>query len=177
VESRIELKTILETERLILRPFQLGDEEALFAMNTNPDVIRYAGNTPFTSLDQARDTLTNVIFKDYEVLGYGRFALVLKETGKVIGFSGVKYIADIEETELGYRLMPEHWGKGLATESAIASIDFARVTLGLKRLVALVHPDNHASSKVVHKLGFSVERKISFALVNDVDVNLYARAI
>jgi ribosomal-protein-alanine N-acetyltransferase len=171
------LKTIIETERLILRPFQLGDEEALFAMNTHPDVIRYAGNTPFASLEMARDTLTNVIFKDYEVRGYGRFALVLKETGNVVGFSGVKYIADIEETELGYRLMPEHWGKGLATESAVASIDFARDTLGLKRLVALVHPDNHGSSKVVGKLGFGLERKISFGLIKDVDVDLYSRKL
>jgi ribosomal-protein-alanine N-acetyltransferase len=171
------LKTILETERLILRPFQFGDEDALFAMNTHPDVIRYAGNTPFASLDQARDILTNVIFKDYDVRGYGRFALVLKETGKVIGFSGVKYIADIEETELGYRLMPEHWGKGLATESAIASLDFARDTLGLKRLVALVHPDNHGSANVVSKLGFSLERQVSFGLIKDVDVDLYSREI
>jgi ribosomal-protein-alanine N-acetyltransferase len=171
------LKTIIETERLILRPFQLGDEEALFAMNTDPDVIRYAGNTPFASIDAAHDVLRNVIFKDYEVRGYGRFALVLKETGKVIGFSGVKYLADIEETELGYRLMPQHWGKGLASESAVASIDFARDTLGLKRLIALVHPDNHGSANVVRKLGFSVERTISFALVKDVDVDLFSREI
>jgi ribosomal-protein-alanine N-acetyltransferase len=171
------LKTILETERLVLRPFQLGDEEALFAMNTHPDVIRYAGNTPFASLEVARDTLTNVIFKDYEVRGYGRFALVLKGTGKVIGFSGVKYITDIEETELGYRLMPEHWGKGLATESAVASINFARDTLGLQRLVALVHPDNLGSANVVQKMGFSLERKLAFGLIKDVEVDLYARSL
>lgn len=171
------MKTIIETERLILRPFQLGDEEALFAMNTHPDVIRYAGNTPFTSLDMARDILNNVIFKDYAERGYGRFALVLKETGKVIGFSGLKYLTDIEETELGYRLMPEHWGQGLATEAAVASIDFGRDTLGLKRLVAVVHPDNHGSANVVQKLGFCLERKLSYGLIKEVDVDLYSRDI
>ncbi len=171
------LKTIINTERLVLRPFQLGDEQALFAMNTDPDVIRYAGNTPFASIDTAHDVLTNVIFKDYATRGYGRFALVLKETGNVIGFSGVKYLADIEETELGYRLMPEYWGKGLASESAVASIDFARDTLGLKRLIALVHPDNHGSANVVRKLGFSVERKISFDLIKDIEVDMYSRKI
>jgi ribosomal-protein-alanine N-acetyltransferase len=171
------LKTVLETERLILRPFKVGDEEALFAMNTHPDVIRYAGNTPFASLDAAHDVLHNVIFKDYAARGYGRFAMVLKATGKVIGFSGVKYISDIGETELGYRMMPEYWGQGLATESGQASIAFARDTLGLQRLVALVHPDNHGSAKVVRKLGFSLERKISFALVQGVDVDLFSREI
>ncbi len=171
------MKTILETERLILRPFNIDDATALYAMGSHPEVIRYAGNTPMASVDAAREMLANVIFQDYAVRGYGRFACVWKETGNVIGFSGVKYIADLDDSELGYRFMPEYWGKGLATESAVASIDFARDTLGLKRLIGLVHPDNHNSAKVMLKMGFDLERKQSFALVQDVDVDLYSRTL
>ncbi len=171
------MNTVIETERLILRPFALDDVDALFAMSSHPEVIRYAGNTPLASVDAARDVLTKVIFKDYEVRGYGRFACELKASGQVIGFSGLKFIADLGDTELGYRFMPHYWGMGLASESALASIDFAKKTLGLQRLIGLVHPDNHASAKVLQKMGFACEGKINFALIKDVDVDLYARKI
>jgi RimJ/RimL family protein N-acetyltransferase len=112
--------------------------------------------------------------RDYATYGYGRFACVWKETGEVIGFSGVKYVPEIGDTELGYRFLPEHWGKGLATEAGRASIEFARADLGLARLVALVHPDNVASARVLAKLGFAVERQTRFSGLPDVDVNLFS---
>lgn len=168
---------MIETERLILRRFTMDDADALYAMSSHPDVIRYAGNTPLPSVDAAREALTNVIFKDYDVRGYGRFACEWKATGQVIGFSGLKFIADLGDTELGYRFMPEYWGMGLATESAVASIDFARNTLGLQRLIGLVHPDNHASAHVLQKIGFVCEGKVNFALIKDIDVDLYSRKI
>jgi ribosomal-protein-alanine N-acetyltransferase len=176
VESRINVNAI-ETERLILRPFTLDDAEAMYAMGSHPDVIRYAGNVPLASVDAARELLANVVFKDYAERGYGRFAVELKSTGKVIGFSGVKFIADLKENELGYRLMPEYWGMGLASESAIASIAFAKDTLGLQRLIGLVHSDNHASANVLRKVGFTLEGKTAFALIEEAEVDVYARAI
>ncbi len=114
-------------------------------------------------------------FQDYATYGYGRFACVWKESGAVIGFSGVKYVPEIGETELGYRFLPEFWGRGLATEAGRASIEFARAELGLQRLVALVHPDNHASANVLQKLGFAVEKQLRYSGLPDIDVNLYAR--
>jgi len=66
---------------------------------------------------------------------------------------------------------------GLATEAGRASIDFARCDLGLRRLVALVHPDNVASANVLTKLGFAVEKQLRYSGLNDVDVNLFARAV
>jgi ribosomal-protein-alanine N-acetyltransferase len=110
-------------------------------------------------------------------MGYGRFACVWKDTGEVIGFSGLKYLPEINDTELGYRFLPQFWGKGLATEAGRASIDFARTDLGLARLVGLVHPDNHDSAKVLTKLGFAVERTMRFSGLENVDVQLFARAI
>jgi RimJ/RimL family protein N-acetyltransferase len=89
----------------------------------------------------------------------------------------VKYVPEIGDTELGYRFLPEFWGKGLATEAGRASIDFARSDLGLTRLVALVHPDNVASAGVLAKLRFTIERQLRFSGLKDVDVNLFAREI
>jgi RimJ/RimL family protein N-acetyltransferase len=82
---------------------------------------------------------------------------------------------EINDNELGYRFLPEFWGNGLATEAGRASIDFARSVLGLKRLVALVHPENAASARVLGKLGFSIEKQIRFSGLPDVDVNLFVR--
>ena len=129
------------------------------------------------SVEAARAYMQAAPFHDYATYGYGRFACVWKETGEVIGFSGVKYVPEVRDTELGYRFLPEFWGMGLATEAGRASIDFARASLGLQRLVALVHPDNVASANVLTKLGFAIERQIRFSELNDIDVNLFARSL
>ncbi|MFN2202535.1 MAG: GNAT family N-acetyltransferase, partial [Caldilineaceae bacterium] len=88
-----------------------------------------------------------------------------------------KYVPEIAENELGYRFFPEFWGHGLATEAGEASIDFARSTLGLQRLVAMVHPENVASARVLTKLGFTIERSLRYSGVPDIDVNLFARGL
>jgi RimJ/RimL family protein N-acetyltransferase len=166
---------VIDTGRLVLRKFVLDDLEAFFALCSRPEIIRYSQSTPLASLDEARAMMHAAPFHDYATYGYGRFACVWKETGEVIGFSGLKYVPEISDTELGYRFLPEYWGRGLATEAGQASIEFARSDLGLKRLVALVHPDNVASASVVTKLGFAVEKQLRFSGLTDVDVNVFAR--
>lgn len=168
---------VIDTGRLLLRKFDERDLEAFFELSSRPEIIRYAQNTPVASREAARELMRTAPFHDYATYGYGRFACVWKETGDVIGFSGVKYVPEISDTELGYRFLPEYWGRGLATEAGRASIDFARTDLRLTRLVALVHPDNVASAGVVTKLGFAVERTLRFSGLKDVDVNLFARAL
>lgn len=155
--------TTRETSRLLLRPFDLSDVTAFFRLGSDPQIIRYVGNTPFPSVEAARDTLEAGALHDYQTHGYGRFACVWKETGEVIGFSGLKFIEQIGETELGYRFVPEFWGLGLATEAGQESIAFAR-ELELFGLIGLVDPENKASAHVLSKLGFQPDGKqdISF---------------
>jgi RimJ/RimL family protein N-acetyltransferase len=167
----------IETERLVLRWFREDDVQALYLLGSIPEIIRYAQSKPLASLEEARALLHAAPFHDYAIHGYGRFACVWKATGAVIGFSGVKYVPEFAETELGYRFLPEYWGRGLATEAGEASIDFARSSVGLTRLIALVHPDNTASARVVTKLGFSIEKRVRYSGLNGVDVNLFARAL
>jgi RimJ/RimL family protein N-acetyltransferase len=168
---------VIDTGRLILRRFTPEDLEAFYQLGSRPEIIRHAQSTPLASLEAAREFMDAAPFHDYATYGYGRFACVWKETGEVIGFSGVKYVPEIDETELGYRFFPEFWGIGLATEAGRASVDFARVDLGLRRLVAMVHPDNLASARVLEKLGFSIERQLHYSGLPGVDVNLFTRSI
>jgi RimJ/RimL family protein N-acetyltransferase len=167
----------LETERLLLRWFTLDDLGAYHELGTNPQIIRYVGNQPFASLDAARAMLKAAPLNDYATYGYGRFACVCKQTGQIIGFCGPKFLPDTGDVDLGYRFLPELWGRGLATESARASIDYARQELRLQRLVGWVHPENVASARVLAKLGFSFEGTRAFADMPGVDSNSYAKRL
>ena len=101
---------VLDTGRLILRRFTLDDLQAFYLLCSRPEIIRYAQSTPLASLEEARVMMHAAPFHDYATYGYGRFACVWKESGEVIGFSGVKYVPEIGDTELGYRFLPEFWG-------------------------------------------------------------------
>jgi ribosomal-protein-alanine N-acetyltransferase len=167
----------LETERLVLRWFTLDDIEVFHELGSNPEIIRYVGNQPFASLDAARETMVAAPLRDYATYGYGRFACVWKQTGAVVGSCGPKFLPESQEVDLGYRFLPSFWGMGLATESALATIDYARGELGLRRLVGWVHPDNVASARVLTKLRFLFERTTTTASFPGVQLDLYTRLL
>lgn len=164
----------LETERLLLRWFTIEDLDVYNELGTNPRIIRYLGNQPFASLDVAKEALLAAPLKDYATHGYGRFACVWKPTNQVIGSCGPKFLADTGDVDLGYRFLPSFWGRGLASEAARASIEYARRDLGLQRLVGWVHPENVASASVLAKLGFSFERRTPVADLPGIDFDVYA---
>jgi RimJ/RimL family protein N-acetyltransferase len=155
-ESSMEMiRTRLETERLKLRWFTPDDVQAMFELNSDPDVIRYAEPTPALDLQEAMKRMEQGPLSDYEKYGYGRFAVEWKETGEVIGFCGIKYIPEIELPEIGYRYLTQYWGRGIGTEAARVCVDFARDDLKIEKLVALILPENVASMRVAEKLGMS----------------------
>ena len=147
----------LESDRLLIRPYQLGDEQAIYEMNSDPEVQKYTGDKMIHSVEEAKNILVNVILKDYEKHGYGRLAVIYKPDNKLIGFTGFKSLPEMNgETDLGYRFIPEYWGKGIATESAIMSLKYGFEDLGLKTIYAFAEPDNIASVKIIQKLGFTL---------------------
>ena len=168
---------VIDTDRLILRRFDEHDREAFYQLCSRPEIIRYAQSKPVASREEALQFMKAAPLHDYATYGYGRFACVWRQTGEVIGFSGLKYLPELDDTELGYRFFREFWGMGLATEAGNASIDYARDDLRLKRLVALVHPDNFASAKVLAKLAFAIEKQVRYSGLNNIDVNLFARVL
>ena len=147
------IRTELETERLHLRLFTYDDLQIMFDLNSDPEVIKYAAPKPLKNLQEAKKVLEEGPLADYRKYGYGRFAVVLKETGKVIGFCGIKYLPEIELPEVGYRYLKKYWGRGIGTEAARACVDFAREDLNIEKLVALIIPENIASIRVAEKLG------------------------
>ncbi len=149
------IRTHLETARLRLRLFTRDDVQIMFELSSDPEVIKYAEAHPVKSLHEAQQRLEQGPLADYEKYGYGRFAVELKETGRVIGFCGIKYLPEIELPEVGYRYLKRYWGKGIGTEAARVCIDFARDDLKIEKLVALIIPENIASIRVAEKLGMT----------------------
>ena len=147
------MKVILETDRLLLREFVEDDAESVFKLNTDPEVMRFVPDKPLLNVEQARQTLIDHPIADYRRYGFGRGACILKSTGEQIGFAGLKYLDELGEVDVAYRLLPAHWGQGLATEVALASVRYGFAALGLKRIIGLVMPKNIASVRVLEKTG------------------------
>lgn len=159
-----------ETDRLILRAFCESDAAAFFALNSHPEVMRYTGEAPLTSLDEAKRAITS--YPDFETVGFGRWACVVKATGEIAGFCGLKYLLDLDEVDIGYRLLPKYWGQGIATEASQASLRFGFETLGLERIIGLVLPSNSASIRVLQKCEMKFERE---AILDDFLVHRYVK--
>ncbi|MDF1808506.1 MAG: GNAT family N-acetyltransferase [Phycisphaerales bacterium] len=153
-----------ETDRLKHRAMTAVDAEAFFALNSNPEVMRYTGETPLQSIEQAKSAIEN--YPDFETVGYGRWACVYKNTNTVIGFCGLKYLEELDCVDVGYRFLPEYWGQGLATEACAASIAFGLNEIKLNRIIALVLEDNPASIRVLEKCGMKQNGTISYDELN-----------
>src|ERR1700736_1574989 len=125
------MKVILETDRLLLREYVEEDAGAFFKLNSDPGVLRFVPDKALLNVEQARQILIDHPIADYRKYGFGRGACILKSTGENIGFAGLKYLEELGEVELGFRLMRAYWGLGLATEAAIASVRFGFANLAL----------------------------------------------
>jgi RimJ/RimL family protein N-acetyltransferase len=155
-------RVVLETERLILREFDEEDAAVFYVLGSDPAIIRFTGDPGLTSLEHAREVLRSHPLADYQNYGFGRWACVHKETGSVIGFAGLKFLDDLKEVDIGYRLLPAHWGLGLATEAARAVLDYGFRKLHLEEIIGLADPANVASVRVLEKLGLSFDRIMEY---------------
>lgn len=147
----------IETSRLILRPFEDTDFERLFLMDSDPEVMKYL-ETPATTVDDSKKMI-RIIQKQYEENGVGRLAVIEKESGLMIGWSGLKLLktpvnGHINTLDLGYRFIPEFWGKGYAWEAAEASLNYGFKALDAETIYAYAHSENAGSNYILKKLGF-----------------------
>lgn len=156
------MNVILETERLLLRQYVEEDAEAFFKLNSDPEVLRFVPDKRLLNVEQARQILIDYPIADYRKYGFGRGACILKSTGEQIGFAGLKYLDELGEVDVAYRLLPKYWGLGLATEAALASVRFGFADLDLKRIIGLVMPENIASVRVLEKIGLRYVDGVSF---------------
>lgn len=147
------MKPIIETERLILREFNNLDYEAVFEFGSNTEVQKYTGDALIESLERAKDIIKNVWYDDYKKYGYGRWAAIYKPENKIIGFAGLKYLPEFNETDIGFRFLPEYWGKGLATEASKEIIKYGFEKLQLDKIIGIAVAENIGSCKVLEKIG------------------------
>ncbi len=153
---------ICETDRLLLREFTLDDAEAFFELHRDPAVTRFTSDAGPATVDEARDILRTRPIADYQKYGYGRWACILKSNGQLIGMTGLKYLDDLREVDIGYRLLPAHWGRGLATEASRPAIRYGFGVLHLERIIGLVDPANVASVRVLEKLGLNFSEMVEY---------------
>ena len=153
------MNLILETPRLLIRPFELSDAEDMFEMDKNPEVHKYLWQTPTKTIDETIKIIA-YIQKQYAENNIGRFATILKETGEFIGWTGIKYINDHIENgnsnfyDYGYRLSEKFWNKGFATEASMAWLDYGFNSMKIDKMNAYTHFENGASNHILKKVGF-----------------------
>jgi len=160
----------IETARLKLRRFTPNDLNDLCEIRADPDVMRYIGLGKPESIEQVQAAL-NKILTHWEQHGFGRWAGIDKESDKLIGWSGLSYLDNTEDVEIGYGIAKSHWGKGLTSEAAAAVIKWGFEDLGLDHIVAIAWPDNVASRRVMDRVGM---KYVKVANYYHADVVYYA---
>jgi len=163
---------LFETTRLTLRRFTIEDAPAVLAFGSNEDVIRHTGDKLITTLAEAESIINDIWLPEYEKYGYARMAVVHKKDKKVIGFAGLKYESEWEATDIGYRFLPEYWGKGIATEASFPFIFYGFQVLKLPKIMGVAYTNNPASCKVLKKLGLKL-KKTGDLLQNGIDCQWY----
>jgi ribosomal-protein-alanine N-acetyltransferase len=167
----------LETERLILRPLRMSDAKDLFSYARDPQVSRHVLWDTHESLSDSRQFLRAAI-RQYRRGDPGSFAIVLKDSGRMIGTIGFMWINfENKSAEVGYSLSREYWNRGIMTEALKAVVAFGFDTLQLQRIEAQHETDNPASGRVMQHAGMQYEGTLRQRIKNKgkyVDVNLYA---
>jgi RimJ/RimL family protein N-acetyltransferase len=163
---------ILETERLFLRQFTADDASFILELVNEPSFIRNIGDRGVHSLEDAKRYIENGPVTSYARNGFGLYLVQLKETGESIGMCGLIKRPALDDVDIGYAFLPKFWSKGYAVEAARANKEEAR-SLGLKRLVAIINPDNESSIRVAEKLGMKFERMIQLS-ADDIEIKLFA---
>ena len=153
------MKFHIETERLILRELQIGDLQAWFEMDSDPAVHKYLGNQPLKNMAHIENAFQS-IQQQYAQNGIGRWAVIEKSSGNFVGWSGLKFIREQENNhinfyDVGYRFMPTYWGKGYATESAKAALDYGFKTMNLYEIIGTANEENKASRRALEKCGLT----------------------
>ena len=171
-EVRAPDSVSIETARLRLRMFRIEDLDDLAALFADPDVMRYVADGKPASREEAAKALESVI-NHWRRQGFGRWAVEDKSTREFVGFGGLRSLLGVPEVV--YHFARTHWGKGLATELARASLRYGFEEHRFDRIVAVAKPENAASIHVMEKLGMHYEMHTSYYGIDVVQYEI-ARA-
>lgn len=154
--------TKIETERLLLRPFEDRDVAPYIAIRAKREVARYLPRAPETEREAWARQLFAAFNAAWKERGYGPWAAVDKASGALIGHMGLRYMPEFDETEMLYAFDTPFWGRGLASEGAAASLRFGFEVVGLSKIMAIAIPKNAASRKVMTKHGLEFQRMADY---------------
>ena len=145
---------MFETERLILRKFNDGDVDAVSAMRSDAELMRFIREPQNRQETVSWLKLVSSHWKDEKI---GFCAVVEKASNQVIGWCGLWRLKETGETEVGYAVAKDFWGKGYAGEAAEAFLVYGFDILNLEKIVAVARPENTASRRVMEKLGMKYD--------------------
>lgn len=147
----------LETDKLIIRDICANDVSGIFELDSDPEVRRYLGLPPITTMQEA-EAIVDYILNQYLENGIGRWAVLDRKTGEFIGWSGLKLEKEVRDDmdyyDLGYRLKRKFWGQGIATITGKLALQYTFQNMNLTEIFAGAHIKNTGSNKVLNKLGF-----------------------
>lgn len=146
---------MLETERLFLRPMNETDIEAVFAMRSDADVMRFI-RTPQTKRAETESWI-NLVSSRWSAEKIGFCSIIEKSSSNFIGWCGLWRLQETGETEVGYALFKEFWGRGFAAEAAEAFLIYGFENLALDKIVAVASPENTNSRRVMEKIGMKYD--------------------
>ena len=167
----------IETKNLILRDFRDTDVTSIFQLDSNREVHEYLGKKPIKTIKEAEKILS-FFHLQYKERGIGRFATIEKSSGRFIGWAGLKLNEGEKEMlngytnfiDIGFRFLPEFWGKGYATEASLASLEYGFKKLNYDIIYGAADIENIASNKVLKKIGLQFINKFIF---KDISCNWY----
>jgi [ribosomal protein S5]-alanine N-acetyltransferase len=168
------MKIFAETDRFLLREILTTDINGMFELDSDPEVHKCLGNKPLCDKEQAKNAI-NSIRQQYIDNGIGRWAIIDKATNQFVGWAGLKLVTEDTNNhknfyDIGYRLIKKYWGQGIATETAIATLEYAFDKLNIDTVYASAHCENEGSNKILKKVGLNF---IETFYYQDIKCNWY----
>ena len=164
---------VISTDRLLINRITLDDAGFILKLMNDKDWIQNIGDRGIRTIEETEEYIRTRFLKAYDESGFGFYSLILKSDQQIIGIAGLVDREGIDHIDIGYGMLPEFRGKGYAFEATKAIYDYAYEELKLKKIVAIVNPDNTSSIKLLSKLGLEFERMIRFP-DEEIDIMLFS---
>jgi [ribosomal protein S5]-alanine N-acetyltransferase len=166
-------RKILDTERLSLRELHDGDAAFILELLNEPGWLRFIGDRGIRTLEAAGEYIRTVPARMYREHGFGLWAVEPKDGGEPLGMCGLIKRPSLDDVDIGFAFLERHGRRGYGLESATAVMAHARGVLGLQRIVAITSVDNHASIRLLERIGLRFEKMVNLP-GDDEAIKLFA---
>lgn len=154
-----------------LRPLQISDLDSLLSIWSDSEVTRFLPSRGKPVARENTEKMLRFFIEHWQQRGYGVWAIVENSSARMVGYCGLRYLEELDDTEVLYGLAKTYWGRGIATQAAKAAVKYGFDVANLNRLIAMALPENIASIGVIEKAGLQYEKQIHMF---DLDVLYYS---